>query len=145
MNRELIITAAHQWVGTPYHHQACVKQVGVDCAMLIVGIARELNLIQPDAALPSYSVQWHLHNRDELLQQQLVDHNCALIENHLMQPGDILGFKFGRVTSHLGIMVSSTTFIHACREAGKVVENTLSGDWFKRWTVTYSFPGVLDV
>ena len=38
-----IVTEARTWVRTPYHHQARLKGVGVDCAGLVIGVARRDN------------------------------------------------------------------------------------------------------
>ena len=32
------------WIGTPYHHAADVKEIGVDCAMLLVRVFCNLGL-----------------------------------------------------------------------------------------------------
>ncbi len=39
-----VARAAEGWIGTPFHHQARVRGVGVDCAGLVVGVARELGI-----------------------------------------------------------------------------------------------------
>ena len=44
-NRLRIILEAMDWVGTPYHHQARVKKVGVDCAQLVAGVAEKKTCI----------------------------------------------------------------------------------------------------
>jgi NlpC/P60 family putative phage cell wall peptidase len=139
--REKIIDVAHSWVGTPYHHQARVKGVGVDCAQLMAGIAIEAGIIPADTELPhDYSPEWHLHNRDEVLIDHLRRFGC--VEKEVAEPGDIIGFTIGRAVGHLGILVSADTFIHAqCMADPKMVTlNSLSPEWKKRHTVTFSFP-----
>ena len=137
-----IILAAEQWIDTPYHHHARVLGVGVDCAQLLVAVALDLKMLDLRQAqlIPNYPPQWHLHNREEHLLEYLELMGCT--ETMPAEPGDILCFKFGRTCSHLGIMVSDTQFIHACLRSGKVVVNSLNGDWAERWAKTYQFPGV---
>lgn len=142
--RAQIIAAAHSWLGTPYHHQARVKGIGVDCAQLMAGIAIEAGLIAHDTVLPQdYSPEWHLHNRDEQLIEHLVRFGCVQKPVEETEPGDIIGFKIGRAVGHLGLMLENDQFIHAqCMSDPKqVVLNSLSAEWKKRHTVTFSFPG----
>lgn len=129
---------AKTWLGTPYHHHARVKGVGVDCAQLMLGIAEELGLITTGLVVENYSTEWHLHNREEKMLNLIEEFGCKQKEVH--EVGDILAFQFGRVCSHLGIYVGNEQFIHARLDVRQVVLNTLSGDWQKRHIRTYSFP-----
>lgn len=36
-----IINLTRSWIGTPYHHQESVKQVGCDCLGLVRGVYEE--------------------------------------------------------------------------------------------------------
>jgi NlpC/P60 family putative phage cell wall peptidase len=137
-----IILAAEQWIDTPYHHHAHVMGVGVDCAQLLVAIALEVKLLNERQAqlVPNYPPEWHLHNREEHLLEYMELMGC--VETSTPAPGDIMCFKFGRTCSHVGILVSPTQFIHACLRSGKVVVNSLNGDWQARWVKTYRFPGI---
>lgn len=143
--RTKIVDNALTWYNTPYHHHARIKGVGVDCAQLIVGVAVECNIITDNDVerVPNYPIQWHLHNKEERLLSVLESFGCVEIDRQDAQMGDIVAFRFGRVSSHLGIIVNDTQFIHAHCSIGKVVINTLSGDWDKRWEHTYRFPGVI--
>ena len=142
--RNEIIQSAITWQDTPYHHHARVKGVGVDCAQLVVGVAYETGLLNDDdlARIPNYPTQWHLHNREEKLLETLDSYGCVEKNKEDTLPGDIICFQFGRTTSHLGIMINETQFIHARYDIKKVVINTLNDDWIGRWTCTYEFPGV---
>ena len=54
MNRQDVVTAAREWIDTPFHHQARLKGVGVDCVGLVIGVARELALVPESvSAAPS--------------------------------------------------------------------------------------------
>lgn len=144
--RNEIIQHATDWLNTPYHHHARIKGVGVDCAMLVACVANEVGLMS-DAEMhliPNYPTQWHLHNREEKLLELLEIFGCKQIPKEQTQPGDIVCFQFGRTTSHLGIMINDTQFIHARFDIKKVVINTMNEEWDNRWTYTYTFPGVID-
>ncbi len=136
--RPEVAQKALEFLGTPYHHQAKVKGLGVDCGQLILAVAQELNLVSPTMRVTNYSTEWHLHNTEEKMLNMLEQFNC--VEKTTLEVGDIVCFKFGRVCSHLGIYLGDGQFIHARIDQGKVVINSLSGDWLKRHIKTYSFP-----
>jgi NlpC/P60 family putative phage cell wall peptidase len=140
--RRQIVLEAKTWIGTPYHHKAKVKGTGVDCAMLVVGIAENLGYIEKGIEPPVYSNEWHLHNKEEKLLQTLEAYGCTQIENDEAQYGDILTFKYGRCSSHLAILLKDNYIIHARVDYKKVVQHELTGDSLKRWHKTYRFPGV---
>lgn len=136
-----IVEAALGWVDTPYHHQARVKGVGVDCAQLIAGIAEETGHIAAGTPIPfNYSTEWHLHNREEQLLQNLEAFGCTRKEGLNPEPGDILCFQYGRAVSHLGVYVGNDMFVHAANNLGKVALNTLSPETLKRLKFIYIFP-----
>ena len=45
--RALVVRIAQEWAGTPYHHRARIKGVGVDCGQLVAGVFEEAGLIPP--------------------------------------------------------------------------------------------------
>ena len=140
--RDQIIQAALTWEGTPYHHQARVKGVGVDCAHFIAGVAIDAGLISPDVQLPfDYSPEWNLHNTEEKLVNYLLQFGC--VEKAIAEPGDIIAFKIGKAIGHIGIMLPDGKYIHAQNQVKpeRVTINTLSGAWLRRHTRTFSFPG----
>ena len=143
---ERIVAEAMTWIGTPYHHQACVKGAGVDCAMLIVGVARNIGLEVLNIPT-NYSPQWHIHQDDPWLIRVIESYGCKQVPIEETKPGHIICFKVGRTFGHLGIMVDDTTFIHAVirpgakgSELGEVMRVTLGADWKKRHQATYEFP-----
>lgn len=141
-NRIRIVLEAFEWVGTPYHHQARVKGVGVDCAQLVAGVAENVFPRLKPINTEVYSVEWHMHNREEKMCNIIERFKCTQIEVEDRQPGDILTFQFGRVQSHMGILINDNQFIHARMDIGKVVINQLSGDWLERLGRVYKFPGI---
>ena len=58
--RERILSIAHQWIDTPYQHQASVKGAGCDCLGLIRGIWREIYGAEP-IAVPTYTPVSYTH------------------------------------------------------------------------------------
>ena len=74
--RAQICAEALTWLGTPFHHLACVKHVGVDCAMLLYGVGRAVGLVSAMWSPPIYSPEWHLHRTEPLLEQTIVGFGC---------------------------------------------------------------------
>lgn len=143
--RDRIITEARSWIGTPYLHKQRSKGYGVDCVQFLVGVALNVGIISPEeaAAVPmNYSPRWHLYQNEEVLEQYIGQYGCVAKNNQAILPGDIMGFRFGRVTAHVGIFLG-TTFIHALwGPPRRVIEARLSVDFKNRWTRTYAFRGV---
>ena len=144
MKRDDILKEVSSWEGTPYVHQGMVKGVGTDCAMFVFAVALKCKLLKKSdqKRIPLYSIEWHLHNHEEKLLMALEDFGCTEINIEDVQPGDILCFKYGRTSSHLGIMIDDTYFMHAAGEMKKVILSRLAGDYKKRLVHAYKFPGV---
>jgi NlpC/P60 family putative phage cell wall peptidase len=141
--RDKITKTAIEWVGTPYQHQVGLKGVGVDCAYLVGKVAEEAGIVDKFQVEP-YSVEWHLHSRVELMCSILESFGCVQIPIEELQPGDILAFKYGRVCSHLGIMLNRGMFVHANMSGKKVMLNSLSGEFTERLSRVYKFPHIKD-
>lgn len=133
-----IVTIASDWINTPYVHGARLKGVGVDCAQLIAAITEEL--FGERINTPVYSQEWHLHNREEMMCNLLEQFGLTRIAVEERKIGNILTFKYGRVNSHLGILVGDDEVIHARLDVGKVVKNHLSGELLQRLGRCYEFP-----
>lgn len=144
--RDKIIHEAISWVGTPFIRNACIKGLGVDCALLAGGIAIELGLIQTTQLkdIPVYDLEYHIHNKDEKMFDILKSFGCVQLNIQEMQPGDIMTFRYGRSSSHLGILIDNSQFVHANSEITnpRVVVNTLNERYLKILTAAFKFPGV---
>ena len=112
--RDAVIAEAKTWLNTPYHHQACIKGVGVDCAMLLVAVYRACGLIPAIDPRP-YSPQWMLHREQEQFLGWIAQHGD---ETATPSPGDILVWRFGRTYSHGAIVIDTDgTIVHAYQQA----------------------------
>jgi hypothetical protein len=92
-----ILAAARSWLGTPWRHQDRLQGVAVDCGGLILGVGRELGLLDFDT---------RAYGRIPDGQQLR-----ALCEQHLISkpaieaaPGDVLLMRFTRHPQHLAIV-----------------------------------------
>ena len=129
MTAAAVVAEARTWLRTPYHHEADIKGVGVDCAMILVRVfaAPTVALIPADFDPRPYSQDWMLHREEEKylgwlsLFADRVDE-----ETDRIAPGDVPIWRFGRTFSHAGIATDDVDgIIHAYRQAGCVVLGSL--------------------
>lgn len=141
ITRAIIKSAALSWDNTPYIHQVGLKGVGVDCAYFVGKVAEEIGSIK-DFKVEPYSVEWHWHSKEERMCEIVESFGAIQIPVETRLPGDILAFKYGRVCSHLGIMLDENRFIHAHMKARKVIVNSLSGEFIDRLERVYRLPNI---
>ena len=98
--RAAVVAAARAWIGTPYHHMADIKGVGVDCAMLLVRVYCDLGLVEPFDPRP-YTQDWMMHRNEERYLGFLLE-RARLVERRAL--GDVILFKIGRCFAHGGIV-----------------------------------------
>lgn len=122
--REEIVAEAMTWLRTPYHHQGCIKGVGVDCAMIMTSVYHEVGLIPLIDPRP-YPNDWHLH-RDAERYLGWVTQYCNETENPM--PGDLVTFQYGRCVSHGAIVIEWPIVLHAYMNQRMVVLSDLGVD-----------------
>ena len=139
--RDQIVTAAHAWLGTPYHHQMSLRGVGTDCLGLVRGIWRELYGTEPQA-MPAYSRDWAEASGSETLLDTARLH-FAEIDPRSAASGDVLIFRYraGFVAKHAGVLTAPRKFLHAC-EGGPVCEIALTPWWSRRIAAAFAFPHI---
>ncbi len=142
MFHQRVVSAARDWIGTPYLHQASCKGAGTDCLGLLRGVWREVLGTEPEAP-PAYSMDWSEPARIEALWQAAQRH---LVPKDLAEeaPGDVLLFRMrdGAVAKHLGIagrVGAVASFVHAY-SGHAVVESPLSLPWRRRIVARFIFP-----
>jgi cell wall-associated NlpC family hydrolase len=121
--RAVVVEAARAWRGTPYHHAADLKGIGVDCAMLLVRVYCDIGLVELFDPRP-YTNDWMLHRDDERFLGFLLA-RAHVVETP--QAGDVILFKYGRCFSHGGIVTRTDplTIVHAFAPARRVVEDEI--------------------
>ena len=107
--RAALIAEARSWLRTPWHHEARLKGVGVDCAQLLVGVYVAVGLIEPPA-IEHYPADWHLHRGDQKFLSYLLRYARKVDEG---KPGDIAMFSYGRADAHGALVVDWPSIIHA--------------------------------
>jgi cell wall-associated NlpC family hydrolase len=137
--REQIVEEARTYLGTPFHHQARLRGVAVDCVGLIVGVAHALGLSDADYT------QYPRRPNGELV-PQLERAGYREIEIAAARPGDLLCLWLlprSRKPAHLAIR-TDYGIIHTDGHVGRVVEISYADDFVRRTCAAYAFPGVED-
>lgn len=142
--KDKIHSSALTWIDTPYHHQAKLKEVGVDCVNLIIAIGQEVGLIDHIELAP-YNLQWHIHSKEEILLHNLEKHGCIKLNVDLDKPEtwpsfSIIALQYGRACSHLALLLPNQQVIHAAIDFGKVVMHDLSSEFINRTRALYQYP-----
>lgn len=134
-----IIGEARSWIGTPYVHQASVKNHGVDCLGLVRGVWRALFGTEPET-VPAYSSDWGEIDGEETMLLAADRHFIPIAIDEIC-PGDLMIFRWRQtlIAKHAGILTSDQHFIHAYERAG-VVETTLGDQWRGRIAAISRFP-----
>lgn len=140
-----VVTEARTWIGTRYHHQARLKQVGVDCVGLVIGVARELDLIARDFDVGGYS---------PTPDGTSLKRGCAEFLDAVslgdVRPGHVLLLRFRREPQHMAIVADylhgGLSMIHADGGAAtnRVVENRVDEKWRSRVVAAYALRGLAE-
>lgn len=139
--RDNILAAAHDWIDTPYQHQASVKGAGCDCLGLIRGIWREIYGDEP-MATPAYTPDW----AESLGQETLLEaarHCLTPIAKNETGIGDVMLFRMAPNVpcKHIALKSARDRIIHAYWDRS-VVESYLVPYWTRRHVFSFSFPDI---
>jgi cell wall-associated NlpC family hydrolase len=138
--RAEVVAEAYTWLTTPWVHQHRTKGVAVDCAGLVIGVARELGLVAPDFDFQGYGRQ-----PDGTL-LAVCDKFMTRIPRDQMGPGDVLVGAVENDPQHMGILVSyrhgGLALVHASSTARKVVETRVMFARNFVFRAAYRLPGV---
>jgi cell wall-associated NlpC family hydrolase len=119
--RLAVVDAARAYIGTPYHQNAMLKGVGVDCATLLALAFQDAG-VRPPISIGNYSSQWHLHSDEPLYEKAIIENGCRLTDAPVI--GDIVLYFQGRQFAHGGIIsaLEPLSVIHAYAPARCVLE-----------------------
>lgn len=106
--------AYRDWKGTPYVLGGSSKS-GVDCSQLV-------NIIFDNY----FGIDLPANTRSQL--------NAGTGVRRLsLQTGDLVFFRTGRRTLHVGIMVNKSEFLHASTSSGVMISELKSSYWTNRY------------
>lgn len=141
--RAAIVAEARGWLGTPFHHQARLKGVGVDCIGLVIGVARALALVPA-----AFDVGGYPRQPDGRTLVDTAARHMTRIDRTDMQPGDVVAVSFGGDPQHFGIVAPYThgglSIIHAAGGGGhdRVIETRLMFSRALQFVAAFRLPGV---
>jgi NlpC/P60 family putative phage cell wall peptidase len=141
ITRAALVAEARDWIGTPYRHQASLKDVGCDCLGLVRGVWRTCIGAEPEAP-PPYAPDWAEASGEEALMQAALRHLVPIATDDVGM-GDVMLFRWreGFVAKHTAIAGSDGTMIHA-HDGAAVCEVALAPWWQRRLAFAFRFPGV---
>lgn len=136
--RDLVVKEALSWIGTPYHHQAMIKGVGVDCALILLSVYQTAGVLPEKIEIPEYNKQWNLHRGSEKYINTILKYTTP---TETPKPGDVALFKFGRLVSHSAILIDYPNVIHAMGGIGVFLDDMTDGALRNRLHGFYTFWG----
>jgi cell wall-associated NlpC family hydrolase len=126
---EKLIHEAYLWLGTPFCHHAHARGYGVDCVHLASEIYQACGLLIDDR-FPDYTMDGGCRLNTSLLEQTIIEQGIFKRVDNLdigfgFLPGDLLTFRTGRVSHHVGVKTIGNKFIQARQNFG-TIETELS-------------------
>lgn len=134
MMRDRIVAAARGWLGTPFHHQGRLKGVGVDCAGVIVGVTKELGIVEVD-------VQGYGHRPDSRELERICHQHMTPVPVDHAKPGDVLLIQIDKAPQHLAFR-TDVGMLHSYAPLRRVVEHRIDEEWADIIVAAFILPGV---
>lgn len=141
VTRTQIIAEARTWLGTPYQHQARCKGVGADCAGVVLGVARALQLSSFN------TTAYGRYPLGDKLRQLLHEHAVPVEGDAPWLPAQIALMRFDSEPQHLGILSGTPQnlyLIHAYSNIGSACEHRLADVWRSRVIERFEFPQLVE-
>ena len=134
-----IVAAARGWIGTPYAHQASLKNVGCDCLGLVRGVWRDCVGTEPEHT-PAYAADWAEAGCTETLAEAALRHMVPVADLKF-SAGDVLLFRWKShlPAKHAGIATGFDSMVHA-QDGSAVSEISLSPWWRRHLAFVFRFP-----
>lgn len=115
LTREKLIQTASRTLGTRYRYGGANPQRGFDCSGLMVYVHNRAGI-----KIPRTAAEQRKQSRT--------------ISYAQLKPGDMLFFKTGKRTDHVGIYIGNRQFIHASTGSRKVKIAKMDSEyWYKRF------------
>lgn len=151
-SRAQVVEEARAWVGTPWVHQAHVKQQGCDCLGLVRGVMVGVGALPPVAQWTALRVpdKYFAYSRvpDAKLLMEGFEQYWHRVPVEEARPADILILALGVSPRHVGIIVDhkhGLALVHAMQglgRGGRVVEHRLTPELRQKAFAAFSFPGI---
>ncbi len=140
-----IVRQARTWLGTPFQHQARIKNLGCDCLGLIIGVVQELGLLDKHGKLlASYDETTYPKQPSGT---RLTAKLCSILYEvpvDKARPGDLALLTIAGNPQHLAILTDYEHsgilgLIHCDTRSKCVVEHVLDQHWHSKLHKTFRF------
>lgn len=120
--RAAVVAEALTWQMTPYHLEARIKGVGVDCVQLILAAFKANGIMEDWEPGPYYAHRDR--SQDALRMVDMVARFCRkLPEGETPAPGDLALFHGNKGVCHIAIVLEWPRVLHAYRSSGVVQDD----------------------
>lgn len=139
-----IVAAARGWIGTPFHHQARLLGVGVDCIQHVIAVAEQLGSVPQGFNIEPYARLPHAGRLMALAREHMVE----LPADHGLQIGNIVVVAIEREPQHFGVIGDyrhgGLSMIHAAANARppRVIEHRYMPSTAMKFVAAFDLPGV---
>jgi cell wall-associated NlpC family hydrolase len=137
-----VVVAAHDLMGTPFRHQGRQPGQALDCAGVVISVARQLGIVAPDFDITGYR-----RLPDGVSLRAYCDEHLQAVAAPRVGGVVLVSFETS-VPHHLGIVVpyahgGALSMIHAeSQRHRRVIETRLLFGRTMRLQGAYVFPGV---
>lgn len=139
--RRAIVAEVVSWEGTPYHHEAKVKNHGVDCAQLPNIVYSEVGLIDYFEP-PHYPHDWMMNNSHELYMEFVERFGVLRPDGEAAKPGDFVLWEYGLCYAHGMIVLDWPLCMHAqWRSKVERIDVSVDQRFAKRRRRVYTWQG----
>ncbi len=134
--RRALQVEASSWLGTPFFGNGNTKGVGVSCQKFASSVYRDVGCCNVD--VPNVAMA-HARFAKVSILEPFMDacQSFNRVPKDDIQPGDLLGFKIGKVIHHCGIYVGENQFIHAMADIGVVTGSITDATWSSRLSAVW--------
>lgn len=144
-DREQIVAEARSLIGTPFQHQARLPGIGIDCAGVVIVVARRLGMVPDDFDVGNYP-----READGVSMLGWCRQHMIQVKQAEMQVGDVVAVIVDKLPQHLGVMGDyrhgGFSIIHAAAFAKpkpRVIETRLMFSQGMRFAAAFRMPGVV--
>jgi NlpC/P60 family putative phage cell wall peptidase len=144
VSADRVVAIAREWLGTPYQHQACLKNVGCDCLGLVRGVWQELYGTAAPVP-PPYRPDWAESTGEDALTEaaRLWLREVSPVDLTALSPhiGQLVLFRWRShlPAKHCAILTNPSSMIHA-HDGACVAEVPLTRWWRRHISSVWAFP-----
>jgi cell wall-associated NlpC family hydrolase len=135
---EALEVEAASWVGTPFAANSSAKGLGVSCHTLAGALYAAVGW--GDILIPDVAISHGRFGENSLADpffNAMAERFTQLPHDSEILPGDVLGFRIGRIVHHLGTALRNGRFIHALEGLGATVSTTEDATYRSRLTTIW--------